>query len=113
VVNECINHGRGSAAGAAIDGQPPKVGPVHRVVSTRGASRTSIGKNGRWVLYECPVRMKEHKSIDRIFIASVSTKNHRTFRRCYGLNIQNLTDVTIGVGTNECIRARMKRWTFV
>lgn len=83
VLNDCINHGRGSAVGAAIDGQPPKVGSVHRVVFTKRASRTSVGKNGRWVLYECPVRMKEHRSIDRIFIASVS-KNHRTFRRCYG-----------------------------
>jgi hypothetical protein len=80
VVNDCINHARGSAVGTAIDGQPPKVGPVYRVVSTKGASRTSVCKNGR---YECPVRMKEHKSIDRLFIASVC-KNHRTFRRCYG-----------------------------
>ena len=29
------------------------------------------------------------------------------------LNIQNLTDVTIDVGTNKCVGARMKRWTFV
>jgi hypothetical protein len=26
---------------------------------------------------------------------------------------QHLTDVTIGVGTKECVRVRMKRWTLL
>lgn len=72
----------------------PKVGPVHRVASTKGASRTSVGKNGRWVLYGCPARMKEHKHIDRLFVASVC-KNHITFVDVMFLNIQNLTYVTL------------------
>lgn len=112
VVNDCINHASGSAVGATSDGQQPKVGPVHRVASTKGASRTSFGKNGRWVLHECPVRMKEHKRIYGLFIAGV-LKKHITFVELMFTNIQNLTDVTIGVGTNECIRAIMKLWTFV
>lgn len=90
VVNYCMKHARGSAVGAAIDGQQPKVGPVHRVATTKGASRTSVGKNGRWVLYECPARMKEHRHIDKLFVTSVC-KNHITFVDVMFLNIQNLT----------------------
>jgi hypothetical protein len=56
--------------------------------------------------------MKEHKRIYGLFIAGV-LKKHITFVELMFSNIQNLTDVTIGVGTNECIRAIMKLWTFV
>lgn len=89
-----INHARGSAVGAPIDGQQLKLGPIHRVASTKGSSRTSIGKNGRWALYECPVRMKEHKRIDRLFIASVC-KNRINFVDFTFLNVQSLTYVTL------------------
>jgi hypothetical protein len=112
VLNDCINHASGSAVEATSDGQQPKVSTVHRVASMKGASRTSFGKNGRWVLHECPVRMKEYKRIYRLFIAGI-LKKHINFVEVVFSNIQNLIYITIGVGTNESIRTRMKRWTFV
>jgi len=46
VVKHFIKYLQDSKFGEHICGQQPKVGPIHRVATTKGELRTSDGKNG-------------------------------------------------------------------